>query len=87
MQATQAQVLGSLGQFSLPARLKTLGVPLTVIQGSLDAAAPPELAKAFVEALSSTAPKALVVFTASAHSPHFEEPQRFRAVLLEALST
>lgn len=87
MQSTQAQVLKDFGTFSLWQRVTSLDVPFTLIQGRLDAAAPPALAEQFINALTTTAEKRLVFLEASAHSPQFDEPARFAAVLTHALSS
>lgn len=86
MQLTQARVLGELHHFSLSARLSRLDVPVTVVQGRLDAAAPAALAQRFFDGLEAPRGKRLVWFDACAHLPHFEAPDAFRAVVLEAFA-
>ena len=86
IQITQGRLLGDLGHFSLTARLSQLDVPLTVVQGRLDAAAPPALAQTFFDGLVATQGKRLVWFNDCAHSPHFEAPGAFRQVVLDAFT-
>ncbi len=77
MGATQARVLPALVGFDLLARPLAIGVPVTIFQGQHDAAAPPALAVA----LAAHVGAALIRFEHSAHSPHEEEPLRFREEL------
>jgi len=89
MQRTQRRTLAALQRLSLldrQASLAPLPVPITVVQGRLDAAAPPELAAQLVEQLDAPRGKRLVWMDDCAHSPHFEAPAAFRSVLLEALA-
>jgi pimeloyl-ACP methyl ester carboxylesterase len=57
-----------------------LDVPVIMVQGRLDQVAPGEPAQRFHDALTAPS-KRLVWFEKSAHSPHLEEPDRFRALL------
>jgi pimeloyl-ACP methyl ester carboxylesterase len=59
------------------------GVPTTIFQGRHDAAAPPRLAVALADKIGAN----LVWFDQSAHMPHQEEPERFRAELLREHGT
>jgi pimeloyl-ACP methyl ester carboxylesterase len=86
MQATQQRALASLQHFSLLGRRSPVPMPVTVIQGRLDAAAPPALAEVLVEQLDAPRGKRLVWLDDCAHTPHFEAPALFRQVLLEALT-
>ncbi|MGC4118677.1 MAG: alpha/beta hydrolase [Myxococcales bacterium] len=74
----QERLLPELQGFDLGSRPLEPGVPVAIFQGRLDAAAPPQLAVQLAERLQAP----LVWFDQSAHSPHFEEPSRFREVLL-----
>lgn len=84
IETTQLRVLPELGRFSLAERLSRIDVPLTVVQGRLDAAAPPALSERFVAELDAPRGKRFVSFDRSAHTPHFEEPDAFRAVVMES---
>ncbi len=87
MQQTQRRALAGLRGFSVLEHLSRLTMPVTVIQGRLDAAAPPELAQTLVERLEAPLGKRLVWFDDCAHTPHFEAPAAFRQVVLDALTT
>jgi pimeloyl-ACP methyl ester carboxylesterase len=80
--ATLARTLPVLQGFDLLARPLRLGMPVTIFQGRHDVAAPPSLAEALAGRLGAD----LVWFEDSAHLPHEEEPERFRAELLMALN-
>jgi pimeloyl-ACP methyl ester carboxylesterase len=79
--ASQAALLPQLAATDLVRTLPRLDVPLVLAQGRLDQVAPGEAAQRFHD--SVTAPsKQLVWFESSAHTPHLEEPARFRDLLL-----
>jgi pimeloyl-ACP methyl ester carboxylesterase len=79
--ASQAALLPRLAATDLVRTLPRLGVPLVLAQGRLDQVAPGEAAQRFHD--SVTAPsKQLVWFESSAHTPHLEEPARFRDLLM-----
>jgi pimeloyl-ACP methyl ester carboxylesterase len=78
MRATQTRMLPKLAGLDLLARDLEIRVPLLIIQGLRDAAAPPRLAAILAERLGAE----LVHFENSAHMPYDEEPDRFRAELL-----
>jgi pimeloyl-ACP methyl ester carboxylesterase len=54
-----------------------------MLQGRHDYAASPALAEEHARGLHAPAGKHLIWFDRSAHRPHFEEPERFRDVLLD----
>jgi pimeloyl-ACP methyl ester carboxylesterase len=58
-----------------------VGVPIVMVQGRLDQVAPGEAAQRFYDALEAPS-KQLVWFEQSAHTPHLEEPERFRDVVM-----
>ncbi len=59
-----------------------LDVPIVIAQGRRDQVAPGEAARRFHDSL--TAPgKQLVWFERSAHTPHLEEPDKFRDLLMD----
>jgi pimeloyl-ACP methyl ester carboxylesterase len=80
--ASQAALLPDLAGTDLVGTLPTLDVPIVLVQGRLDQVAPGAATERFHE--SVTAPgKRLVWFEHSAHTPHLDEPERFRALLEE----
>jgi pimeloyl-ACP methyl ester carboxylesterase len=79
--STQAVLLPELSTTDLVRTVTQLEVPIVMIQGRLDQVAPAEPAQAFHDSL--TAPgKQLVWFEESAHTPHLEEPDKFRDVIM-----
>jgi pimeloyl-ACP methyl ester carboxylesterase len=80
---SQLHLLPMLADLDLRQQLPQLDVPTWMLQGRHDHAAPPEVAAGYADALRAPAGKRLVWFEASAHMPHLEEPERFRAVLRE----
>jgi len=86
MRSTQEKMLAAPSFVGLDIRaLRRLDVPITILQGRLDAAAPPDLAARFYDALDAPA-KELVWFDECAHMPHFEAPAQFRSALANALA-
>jgi pimeloyl-ACP methyl ester carboxylesterase len=84
--ASQAALLPQLAATDLVRTLPRLDVPLVIAQGRLDQVAPGEPAQRFHD--SVTAPsKQLVWFESSAHTPHLEEPARFRDLLMTVRAT
>lgn len=81
MTTTQAALLPALATTDLCRTMPCLEVPITLVQGRLDQVAPGEATQRFHDSL--TAPnKQLVWFERSAHTPHLEEPDKFRKVLM-----
>jgi pimeloyl-ACP methyl ester carboxylesterase len=78
---TQAALLPELATTQLVETLPRLEVPIVLVQGRLDEVAPGEATQRFYESLTAPSKK-LVWFEKSAHSPHLEEPEKFRAVLM-----
>ena len=58
-----------------------LDVPLVMAQGRFDQVAPGEAAQRFHDCLTVPG-KQLVWFSRSAHTPHLEEPAKFRDLLM-----
>jgi pimeloyl-ACP methyl ester carboxylesterase len=80
--ASQAALLPELAVTDLVRSVPHLDVPVVLVQGRLDQVAPGAATQRFHDSL--TAPrKRLVWFDESAHTPHLEEPERFRALLGE----
>jgi pimeloyl-ACP methyl ester carboxylesterase len=81
MSASQAALLPQLATTDLVRTMPRLDVPIVMAQGRLDQVAPGEAAQRFHDSL--TAPvKQLVWFDSSAHTPHLEEPAKFRDLLM-----
>ena len=79
--ATQAALLYDLARMDLTRTLPRLDVPFVMAQGRLDRVAPGEAAERFVGTVQAPS-KQLVWFEESAHTPHFEEPDKFRDVIM-----
>ncbi len=81
MGSTQAALLSDLAKMDLTRTLPRLEVPFVMVQGRLDQVAPSEVAERFASCLEAPS-KELVWFEESAHTPHFEEPDKFRDLLM-----
>jgi pimeloyl-ACP methyl ester carboxylesterase len=83
--ATQAALLAELAATNLVDSLPRLDVPIVIAQGRLDQVAPGESAQRFYECLAAPA-KELVWFEKSAHTPQYDEPAKFRDLLVSVRS-
>src|SRR2546429_2926912 len=79
--ASQAALLPQLATTDLVRTMPRLDVRLVMAQGRLDQVAPGEAAQRFHDSLTAPS-KQLVWFESSAHTPHLEEPARFRDLLM-----
>jgi len=79
--ATQAALLPELATMDVARTLPRLEVPVVMVQGRHDQVAPGEAAQRYTSTLQAPS-KQLVWFENSAHTPHLEEPAKFRDVLL-----
>jgi pimeloyl-ACP methyl ester carboxylesterase len=79
--ASQAALLPQLADTDLVTTIPRLDVPVVLAQGRLDQVAPGDAAQRFCDSLAAPS-KELVWFEHSAHSPHLEEPAKFRELLL-----
>jgi pimeloyl-ACP methyl ester carboxylesterase len=79
--ASQAALLPQLATTDLVRTMPRLDVPLVMAQGRLDQVAPGEAAQRFHDSLIAPS-KQLVWFESSAHTPHLEEPAKFRDLLM-----
>jgi len=79
--ATQAALLPDLATMDLTRSLPRIDVPVVMIQGRHDQVAPRESAQQYASSLQAPS-KQLIWFETSAHTPHLEEPAKFRDVLL-----
>jgi pimeloyl-ACP methyl ester carboxylesterase len=80
--ASQAALLPQLATTDLVRTMPRLDVPLVMAQGRLDQVAPGEAAQRFHDSLTAPS-KQLVWFESSAHTPHLEEPAKFRDLLIK----
>ena len=79
--AAQAALLPELAVLDLVRTLPRIGVPIVMVQGRRDEVALGEAAEPYAMALDSPS-KQFVWFDNSAHTPHLEEPDQFRDVLM-----
>jgi pimeloyl-ACP methyl ester carboxylesterase len=79
--ATQAALLPDLAAMDLTRTLPRIDVPVVMVQGRHDQVAPGESAQQYASSLQAPR-KQLIWFENSAHTPHLDEPARFREVLL-----
>ena len=79
--ATQAALLAELAELDLVRSLPRLDVPVVMVQGRQDQVAPGEAAQRYADSLEAPT-KQLVWFEHSAHTPHLEEPEKFRGLLM-----
>jgi pimeloyl-ACP methyl ester carboxylesterase len=78
---TQTALLPELASTDLVHTMPRLDIPIVMAQGRLDQVAPAEPAQRFYDTL--TAPdKQLVWFEKSAHTPQYDEPAKFRDLLM-----
>ncbi|MGO9873108.1 MAG: alpha/beta fold hydrolase [Acidimicrobiia bacterium] len=80
--ATQAALLDEIATMDLVHTLPRIDVPIVMAQGRHDQVAPGEAAKRYADALQAPS-KQLVWFEHSAHTPHLEEPDKFRDLLMQ----
>jgi pimeloyl-ACP methyl ester carboxylesterase len=79
--ATQAALLPELAAMDLARTLPRLEVPVVMVQGRHDQVAPGGAAQRYASSLQAPS-KRLVWFDSSAHTPHLEEPGKFRDLLI-----
>ena len=79
--ATQAALLPELASMDLARTVPRLEVPVVMVQGRHDQVAPGEAAQRYATSLQAPG-KQLIWFENSAHTPHLDEPAKFRDVLL-----
>jgi proline iminopeptidase len=79
--ASQAALLPQLATTDLVRTMPRLEVPIVMAQGQLDQVAPGQAAQRFHDSLTAPS-KQLVWFEKSAHTPHLEEPAKFRDLLM-----
>ena len=79
--ATQAALLPELATMDLARTVPRLDVPVVMVQGRHDQVAPGAAAQRYAGSLQAPG-KRLVWFENSAHTPHLEEPGKFRDLLI-----
>jgi pimeloyl-ACP methyl ester carboxylesterase len=79
--SSQAALLPLLAHTDLVTTMPRLDVPIILAQGRLDQVAPGVAAQKFYDALTAPS-KQLIWFDHSAHTPQYDEPAKFRDVLL-----
>jgi pimeloyl-ACP methyl ester carboxylesterase len=84
--SSQAALLPLLAGTDLVATLPALDVPITLAQGRLDQVTPGVAAQRYYDALVAPS-KQLVWFEHSAHTPQYDEPARFRDVLMKVTAS
>lgn len=80
--ASQAALQSQLADTDLLGTVPRLDVPIVMAQGRLDRVAPGASAQRFHDSLMAPS-KRLVWFENSAHTPHLEEPAKFRSLLMD----
>jgi pimeloyl-ACP methyl ester carboxylesterase len=80
--ATQAALLDEIASMDLVRTLPSIDVPVVMAQGRHDQVAPGEAAERYASSLQAPS-KQLVWFEHSAHTPHLEEPDKFRDLLMQ----
>jgi len=74
-------LLPEIATVDLVGTLPRIDVPVVMAQGRLDQVAPGDAAERYVSSLQAPS-KELVWFEHSAHTPHLEEPDKFRGLLM-----
>jgi pimeloyl-ACP methyl ester carboxylesterase len=83
--ASQAALLPELATTDLVNTMPRLDVPIVLAQGRLDQVAPGEITQRFYDSLTAPS-KQLVWFEKSAHTPQYDEPDKFRDLLMDVRS-
>jgi proline iminopeptidase len=79
--ASQEALLPQLATTNLVHTMPRLDIPIVLVQGRLDQVAPGQATQRFYDSLSAPR-KQLVWFEESAHTPQYDEPARFRDLLI-----
>jgi proline iminopeptidase len=82
MRFTQDHLLPNLASLNLFVMLPRLDVPVFLLQGRYDEAAPADTLEQYYQTLQAPQGKQLIWFDESAHLPQYEEPDTFRETLL-----
>src|SRR4051794_2856167 len=84
--SSQTALLPELAGTDLVSTMPALEVPVVLVQGRLDQVAPGEATQRLFDSLTAPS-KQLVWFERSAHTPHLDEPERFRRLLQKVKAT
>jgi pimeloyl-ACP methyl ester carboxylesterase len=79
-------MLDDLDQIDLRTKVPRLDVPVYIVQGRHDLAAPAALAERYFDALVAPQGKQLIWFEHAAHAPPWEQPTAFQQVLQRVLA-
>jgi proline iminopeptidase len=82
MRFVQDHLLPDLANLNLFEMLPHLDVPVFLLQGRHDYVAPSSIAEQYYQALQAPKGKQLIWFEESAHMPQYEEPGKFREIVL-----
>jgi len=82
MRFVQDHLLPDLANLNLFRMLPRLDVPVFLLQGRHDYVAPSSIAEQYYQALQAPKGKQLIWFEESAHMPQYEEPGKFREIVL-----
>jgi proline iminopeptidase len=82
MRFVQDKILPDLAGLDLFQMLPRVDVPVFLLQGRHDYAAPAAIAEQYYRMLQAPKGKQLIWFDDAAHMPHHEEPDRFREILV-----
>jgi pimeloyl-ACP methyl ester carboxylesterase len=82
MRFAQDHLLPDLANLDLFEMLPRLDVPVFLLQGRHDCVAPASSLEQYYQTLQAPKGKQLIWFDESAHTPQYEEPEKFREVLL-----
>jgi len=85
MEFCQNALLPEMNNLNLFDKIKSIDVPVHFIQGKLDGIAPYQTAAAFYEYLQADV-KTFTGFENSAHMPHYDEPEKFSALIKETVN-
>ncbi|MFA6979636.1 MAG: alpha/beta fold hydrolase [Ignavibacteriaceae bacterium] len=85
MTFSQMHLLPRLAQLDLFKEISQMFVPVYFLQGTHDVASPYQTVYSFYEKLDARKGKQFITFNNSAHMPHYEEPDKFLNVLIEAM--
>jgi pimeloyl-ACP methyl ester carboxylesterase len=85
MEFVQNALLPEFDRLNLFATIKKVNVPVHFIQGKKDGIAPFGIAVKYFDFLDAPT-KTFTAFEASAHMPHYEEPQKFAALIGEKIT-
>lgn len=85
MTFSQRHLLPRLADLHLLNSPGNFSIPFSIFQGEHDAAANPVTAQQYFAMCTSSVSKSFVLFSDSAHNPHYDEPQKFSAALIAAI--